>query len=323
MKAPAERTNRKKKSKSVLTRTQHARAFLEDFILTNSQFSPSLTLAYLDFNGLRPLFRKYEWECKKIGFLPIRYGGFDGVWRQIFKDGIVNPEDSINYTVHVRPSHAKGFRKCSCCEYWKCKIRGTQNQLKKKSYRRRLDVHIEEVYDDRSALAKRVRKCKVDDEHSGFYIDAIDNNKFQMPTTVSTGKNLSSLWRIKPKLTCIKMWDNDQLYVFRTLPHIRTGANLSGTILFRMAAKGLFDRCSTLHINFDGASDNVAYTVLYTIVHLLLTFQKSGKKLRRIILYRFKVGHTHNALDALFGKLSKIVYVHTTHTHTHRYMHHG
>ena len=71
---------------------------------------------------------------------------------------------------------------------------------------------------------------------------------------------------------------------------------------------GYFNKCTDLYINCDGASDNIAYTVLYTIVHLLTCARSKGWPLRRIHLLRFKVGHTHNALDATFGVLSRHVY---------------
>ena len=119
---------------------------------------------------------------------------------------------------------------------------------------------------------------------------------------------MSGLWRVKQKFTCARSFVDKKLYVFRTLPHVKTGANLTCTILFMMAAMGLFADATDLHLNLDGASDNVTYPVMYALLHLLLCAVGTGKRLRRIWLYRFKVGHTHNALDAIFGLISEFVY---------------
>ena len=39
------------------------------------------------------------------------------------------------------------------------------------------------MLDDRDELARICRLCACYDTHVGFYIDAVDNNKFSIPTT--------------------------------------------------------------------------------------------------------------------------------------------
>ena len=68
------------------------------------------------------------------------------------------------------------------------KIAGTDDQAKKSAYRRRLHKHIEEIMDDREEIARVQRLCMRNKKHSGFYIDAADTCKFQIPTTKSTAK---------------------------------------------------------------------------------------------------------------------------------------
>lgn len=67
-------------------------------------------------------------------------------------------------------------------------------------------------------------------------------------------------------------------------------------------------KVADLYINFDGASDNICYTVLYGIAHYLHCARASGWALRRVHILRFVVGHTHNILDSTFGVLSRHVY---------------
>ena len=134
--------------------------------------------------------------------------------------------------VRVRESRAKGFSKCNVCQYLKMKMRGTDNQAKRAAYERRLQKHVQMVYADREELARIQRLCMVDPHHAGFFLDAADSQKFSIPTTKSTAKMMSQLWRIKQKLTCVQMFDTSQtLFMFRTLPNVPTGGNLTCTIL--------------------------------------------------------------------------------------------
>jgi len=189
------------------------------------------------------------------------------------------------------------------------KMRGTDNQTKRATYERRLQKHIKEVYADREELARIQRLCMVDPHHAGFFLDAADSQKCSIPTTKSTAKMMSQLWRIKQKLTCVQMFDTSQtLFMFRTLPNVPTGGNLTCTILMEMFKTGLFDNATDLYINVDGAGDNICYTLVYSLIHFLLCAKASNWKLQRIHLLRMKVGHTHNLLDATFGLLSRVIY---------------
>jgi hypothetical protein len=83
---------------------------------------------------------------------------------------------------------------------------------------------------------------------------------------------------------------------------------MTATIFARMLNLPKFKNVEDLHVNLDGAGDNINYTFLYSLVHLLLCAKKSGWALKRIHLHRMKVGHTHNELDATFAILSLYVY---------------
>jgi len=186
---------------------------------------------------------------------------------------------------------------------------GTSNLAKRASLTRKLQQHVADITDDREALARIQRMCITHKQHAGFFLDAADSAKFSVPTTKSTAKLLSQLWRIRQKLTCVQVFDHSKsLYIYRTLPNVPTGGNLTATILTQLLSGGNFRECSDLWINVDGAGDNICYTLYYFLVHLLLCARKSGWPLTRVHLLRMRVGHTHNDLDATFAVLSKNVY---------------
>ena len=149
----------------------------------------------------------------------------------------------------------------------------------------------------------------VDETDFGFFIDAVDSQKFGIPTTASQAKCLAHMARIKQKLTGVQLFSDDGLLLFRTLPDVKTGGNLTLTIIGHMLDKYVRGtKIADLYINFDGASDNICYTVVYGIAHFLRCAVKRKWNLKRIHLLRFKVGHTHNTLDSTFGVLSRHVY---------------
>ena len=110
----------------------------------------------------------------------------------------------------------------------------------------------------------------------GFFLDAVDSTKFAVPTTCSEAKSVGRLHRIKQKLTAVQMFSDDRLLFFRTLPDVRTGGNLTLTILTRLFMLGYFNAAVDVYINFDGASDNVCYTVVYAVAHLLVCASRAG-----------------------------------------------
>lgn len=294
----------------VVNPTSLARAFMCEYIWKHSQPSPSVTKLYVDHVGNADVYEAYLKEATEKKYPHIEKPSFEQVWRALLQVGITNPETSLHCSVEVKKKKAKGFADCDCCSYYKMRIRGTSEMSLRRAYERNLQKHIREVYDDREELARIQRLCIVDSKHCGFFLDAADSNKFSIPTTTSTAKQLSRLWRVKQKLTCVQMFDSRKsLYFFRTLPDVPTGGNLTCTILAEMfAKKDVFGSCTDVYINVDGSGDNVNYTVMYALVHFLLCAHAKKMKLTRIHFLRMKVGHTHNDLDAAFALLSKLVY---------------
>ena len=298
-------------NKKVASAKSYARAYLRNYVFKTSQASPSDTILYVEHVGSRQLFMDYAKETlhqlKKLG-----KPAFLKQWQYVLQNGVTDPETSTSYKVVILQSRAKGFAMCNDCKYFQMRMRATRDWTKRAEYQRRLRSHLDLVRDDREELARIMRLCITNPRHVGFFLDAANSAKFQVPTTQSTAKLMSQLWRIRQKLTCVQMFDlKKTLYIFRTLPNVPTGGNLTCTILtymFNTLASCEFQQATDLHINIDGAGDNVCYTLQYFIVHVLICAYENKWKLRRIHLLRMRVGHTHNDLDATFALLSRLVY---------------
>ena len=290
--------------------TSMARAFMREYIWNHSQKSPSITKIYVDHIGNHEMYDIYLEEANSKSYKVIDPKSFNNVWRELLQNGITNPETSVHVSVEVRKRKAKGFSECDRCSYLKMLIRGTSDMSLRQAYQRKLQRHVKDVYDDREELARIRRLCVCDKNHVGFFLDAADSNKFGIPTTTSTAKQLSKLWRVKQKLTCVQMFDSRKsLHFFRTLPDVPTGANLTCTILAEMfSKKDLFADCTDVHINVDGSGDNINYTVVYALVYFLLCSYAKNRKLTRLHFLRMRPGHTHNELDAAFALLCKLIY---------------
>ena len=164
---------------------------ITEFVFKHSQCSPAELILYVDFCGIEKLHKKYKTEVEDGKGL--KFNSFRKVWQALQRDGVDDPETAVHYQVQVRKQRAKGFAKCNRCEYLKCKMRGTSSVTKRAAFLRLLKKHIGHINNDREELARIQRLCIVAAVHCGFYIDAADSAKFQVPTTRTTGKMMSKL----------------------------------------------------------------------------------------------------------------------------------
>ena len=117
------------------------------------------------------------------------------------------------------------------------------------------------------------------------------------------------MYCIKNKITGAESYTAGKpLRFYMSLPHIKTGANLTLTIICNMFNQRIFDKAVDIYINWDGSKDQVNYTVLFGLAHLLVSAEAKGWPLSSFVLLRLQVGHTHNHLDATFAQLSKEIY---------------
>lgn len=160
-------------------------------------------------------------------------------------------------------------------------------------YTRKLQMHHDSVNEDRVEVARIARLCKTDPRHVGFMIDAVDKQKFQLPTTERESKSLSKLKRMIQKITGVQWFHDDSVHLYNTLPDVPTGGNLTMTILTELFKTETVKRAMDVYINFDGASDNICYHVFYGLAYLLHSARKAGWPLQRIHILRFKVYSLH------------------------------
>ena len=172
--------------------------------------------------------RREATKCKKR---VLSHSYFHNLWQKQMRRGVTDPETGVHYTTFTMSNRARGFAVCDKCSYLKAKIMQAKTKTERAVFCQRLDTHHGVVQSDREELARLARKCVVDDEHFGFFIDAVDSQKFGIPTTASQAKCLSGMRRIKQKLTGVQLVNNDGLLLFRTLPDVKTGGNLTLTIV--------------------------------------------------------------------------------------------
>ena len=120
-------------------------------------------------------------------------------------EGVRHPETGRLYKTHVRKNTAIGFSQCDECTRRAAAIAASRSQVELECNRRKLKKHQDEVKADRVELARIARLCKIDKRHVGVMIDAVDKQKFGIPTTERHSKNLSRLERIIQKITGVRM----------------------------------------------------------------------------------------------------------------------
>jgi hypothetical protein len=218
-----------------------------------------------------------------------KFNTFRKVWYTTMKGTIVDPDSHEVFKIRRRKRHAVGFTKCNVCAQLEFAILMAKTQLKRATANQKMENHRVKVKADRATLQAYRTVCdgifKV-----GVSMDAMDSNKCPCPTHKSKAKQLAGLKVIKNKITGVEMLGGTRrLWLFRTLPNITTGANLTLTILLRMFSLGVLDRAKEFVVNWDGASDNINKTAIKVLTWFLLSAEKEGWPLRKIILLRLKV----------------------------------
>jgi hypothetical protein len=257
-------------------------------ILIYSEKSPNKALLYVERQRMKEVHTAYETWYKKQGTCAA--STFKKLWHKVMKQGVVCPATANHFKVKWRRRRAAGFKKCNKCAEHEFKVMMAKTKTERQEAITAYRKHHAKVRADRDTLDRVRLECAKHDDVVGVMIDAWDNNKGTMPTMKSTAKNLGGLKRIKNKLTGVEFINKDrELYLFRTLPCVSTGANLTLTILLRLFQLGVMDKARHAYINWDGASDNVNYTCIKTLIHLLISAEKKGWPLRKFTILRLQV----------------------------------
>ena len=246
----------------------------------------------MEYHGFKKLFAAYQKEILLTNVKPLTPTYFYQTWRKVMRAGVTDPDTGIAYTTHVRKNHCRGFSTCDDCAILQAQIALAKHRAEQDKYLNLFKLHREEVSDDRIEGARVARKCKLDPRHVGYMIDALDKHKCGVPTTECQAKCLSKMPRIVQKLTGVQSFTDDSLLLFRTLPDVPTGGNLTLTIIEHLFTLPEVQNATDLYLNVDGASDNICYHFVYGLAHLLRSAAKAGWPLQRIHFLRFKVRST-------------------------------
>ena len=137
--------------------------------------------------------------------------------------------------------------------------------------------------------------------------DAATQSKHRLPLTREFSKRTSKMKKIQQKLTGVHV-HGIGYYLFRTMPWIKSGANLTLTVLCYLLSCGIFDNTNKLYIQWDGSRENVNITNFYFLAWVLMVCGSLGLSLTSFVVSRLEVGHTHFDVDAFHAILSKFLY---------------
>lgn len=159
---------------------------------------------YVEYHGFKQLFNEYMREQNKLKQSPVSKHYLYKIWRGIMNEGVINPDTGKLYRTHVRQNSAVGFSQCDECTRRAAAIAAAKTLAETQCARRKLKEHQDQVKADRIEMARIARLCKIDQRHVGVMIDAVDRQKFGIPTTERQSKNLAKMDRIIQKITGVR-----------------------------------------------------------------------------------------------------------------------
>ena len=116
-------------------------------------------------------------------------------------------------------------------------------------------------------------------------IDAADQAKHHCPSNSFTCRATSEIKKIIQQFIGV-LNHGDGYGIFRRLPYVPKGANLTLTILIQLIRKRQFAGKTHVFIQWDGASENVNKTNLRFFIWLLLVTEHLDLPLRTITVCR-------------------------------------
>ena len=269
--------------------------YIHAYVLVHAEKSPREPILLLSRTPLADVESSYREHLKNTNC--VEKSTFRKLWYKQLKVPLADPVSGELFDILIRRRRAVGFKACDLC----CSLRFSLMMASMKKLRdiakEKYLLHIRKVKANRVGLQRARVECdgiKV----VGVSVDGADFGKFPTPTTKSKAKVLGGMHRIKNKLTGVEFFSGERkIVIFRSLPNVSTGANLTLTIFVRFAMfiaharpstcprtctctyrlfnLGYFDQARKVYINWDGSHDNINYTCLYALVHFLLCAEKA------------------------------------------------
>ena len=221
------------------------------------------------------------------------------------------------YKLEKRTPRARGFKQCEICEKRREELRVAVRERAPQKERQRIrdkwGEHLRQIRRCRNTYADHKLEAMHNEEVASAAMDAAAQAGHRLPITASDCPRLIGMEKLQLKITGVLVHGaastKKGYYAFVTPPWIKTGANLSCTVLMELIAAGVLKGQKRWYLQVDGASDNIAYTVMYFSAWLLLMSQMRCfgdlLVLEKIILSRLPVGHTHIDIDQVFSVLAR------------------
>ena len=207
------------------------RQWIHAFAVVHSEKSPSHPIFVLEKQYLKDVFQEYEDYMNKKFCVSSKT--FKKLWYEQLKVSVVDPDTGDLYSIMMRKRRALGFKKCNKCSELEFAVMMAKTKSARQEARNNLHAHLRKIRRNRNGL-QQARMESNGVTVVGLSIDGADVGKYPTPTTKSPAKVLSKMKRIKNKITGVEFFSGARpLMLFRTLPNITTGANLTLTILTR------------------------------------------------------------------------------------------
>ena len=272
-----------------------------------ADFDPVKMVAKLDPDPLQARHMLYcnKWSQRATGSQSgshLSFSRFSELWKLFCEDGYI--EEGCTYKIQRR-SPRSGFT-CSLCQELmeaKCKAVGASE---KEAISFQLQQHLQQAREARESYADNILKAELNDCVASIAIDAADQANHHCPSNAFTSRSTSQIKKIIQQF--IGVLDHNKGYaIYRRLPYVQKGANLTLTILIDMIRRKHLYGKSEVYIQWDGASENVAKTNLRFFIWLLLYAEHHNLPLLTITVCRLLVGHTHFDVDQRHSVLSRSI----------------
>ena len=157
---------------------------------------------------------------------------------------------------------------------------------------RHTHTHKQQAREAREAYADNILYADMNSCVASIAIDAADQAKHRCPLLSFTSRASAKVKKIIQQF--VGVLDHRMGYsLFRRMPYVQKGANLTLTLLIELIRQGHLDKKSEMFIQWDGASENVAKTNLRFFVWFLLMCDSKGLPLQTITVCRLSRMHSH------------------------------
>ena len=177
---------------------------------------------------------------------------------------------NVNYfiIVYYVYLYRSGFT-CKVCTRLLKRKRNAETSIEKEEVEHWLRQHLQQQRESREKYSDNIYLSQTLLDVASWALDAADQSKHNCPLLSCPGRNVGVNHRIVQQF--IGTLDHNKGYIlYRKLPVIKKGANVTLTILVDMISNGHLKGIKQLFLQWDGASENVNYTNTRFCTWLLL-----------------------------------------------------